>query len=579
MPRKYSLTRLAIGAGLAAALFAIAQARPAEPAARLLEVDGESWSATELVRETFADAAWRNRWIVEGDAACEARDGRLNVVTSDQPGSKRAATLWWHETLPADVLIEMTAGADLPAEENAANLNLIFHAREPDGRPYQFGRSSAYAEYHKIPNYIITLTGGFQEGWSRVRRDPGFSILSEEKSTRSEPGRTYRIRVLLTGGRIRYWLDGRLIHDARDPQPLPGGHFALRTWRSRVWWSDIRISALQRAAPAPVAATPAKPWFKSGFEAGTELVPDEPARKLDRFAGRDATTGFDWSADLPAKSASFVYIANANPPTDYFRTELRDTAGRAGAPTRALYMEVTKISPARATTGVLNRNEFSLFQPAADQAYTRHWLRLQDNYLEVCPQDDKTSWRMFYEVKEPDSKVARVAGKENRQTGTNNYRISCYIRRTPAGKLYWHVRGESPQPVRKVDWDIFNDEVPVPVGRWFQVEVFFRHAPAPDGLVWLAIDGRQVALHRGNAQHPTNPLPLKFYSPFKLYQSPEWLAAGPVSQWIDDVEFWPDFPPDATARDESRADRSTFTPAIADSPAASSPGPALRPAQ
>lgn len=239
-------------------LGAIGPVHAAEPARHVIELDGESWHAMELAHETFADATWRNRWVVEGDPACEARDGRLNVITSNQPDSKKSATLWWREALPADVMVELTAGADLPAEENAANLNLFFHAREADGRPYQFGRSSAYADYQKIPNYIITLTGGFQDGWSRVRRDPGFAMLSEEKSTRSEPGRTYEIRAMITGGRIRYWLDGRLVHDTRDPQPLPGGHFALRTWRSRVWWSDIRISALTRTPPA-IADHPSVP--------------------------------------------------------------------------------------------------------------------------------------------------------------------------------------------------------------------------------------------------------------------------------------------------------------------------------
>jgi hypothetical protein len=215
-----------------------------DPAQQAIKVDGETWIATEIAHETFTNATWRDRWVVEGDAACEARDGRLDVVTSDKADSLKAATLWWRNPLPADILIEMTAGVSLPAEDNAANLNLFLHARELDGRPYQFGCSSNYSDYQKIPNYIITLTGGFQPGWSRVRRDPGFAILSEEKSTRSEPGRTYRIRVMITGGRIRYWLDDRLVHDVRDPQPLPGGNFALRTWRSRVWWSDVRIAAL-----------------------------------------------------------------------------------------------------------------------------------------------------------------------------------------------------------------------------------------------------------------------------------------------------------------------------------------------
>jgi hypothetical protein len=63
-------------------------------------------------------------------------------------------------------------------------------------------------------------------------------------------GRAYRIRLLIAGGRIRYWLDRQLVHDARDPEPLPGGHSPLRTWRSRVWWSDIRFAAVKRTPKA-----------------------------------------------------------------------------------------------------------------------------------------------------------------------------------------------------------------------------------------------------------------------------------------------------------------------------------------
>jgi Domain of unknown function (DUF6250) len=213
------------------------------PLAFQRQTAAEEWIETELMREPFDAATWRKRWLVEGGAELSVRDGRLSVVTLQ-------ATLWLRQPLPTDVAIELKAGVDAPAENNAANLNLIVHARERDGTPYRFGRSAQYEQYHVIPNYIATLTGGFREGWSRLRRNPGFTILSEEVSTRSEVGRSYRIRLLVAGGRIRYWLDGKLIHDAVDPQPLPGGHLALRTWRSRVWWSDIRVAALKRSTKA-----------------------------------------------------------------------------------------------------------------------------------------------------------------------------------------------------------------------------------------------------------------------------------------------------------------------------------------
>ena len=216
---------------------------------RGLQLDGKAWLAQELAREDFANDSWRSRWRVEGSAEMSADAGRLAVTTVPTAGNEDpGATLWWKQPLPENVLIEFTAGAALPAEKNAANLNLILHARETDGSPYRFGRSGKYGDYHQLPNYILTLTGGFQEGWARVRRNPGFDLLAENREIRSEPGRVYRVRVAIVEGRIRCWLDGRLIHDVQDKSPLTGGQFALRTWQSRVWWSDLRISAL---SPAP----------------------------------------------------------------------------------------------------------------------------------------------------------------------------------------------------------------------------------------------------------------------------------------------------------------------------------------
>lgn len=358
------------------------------------------------------------------------------------------------------------------------------------------------------------------------------------------------------------------------------GHWRDKSNASVISASQFRrIGRISLFAAVGVAPLPGEsgsaPWFKSGFEAGVEIRHDEPTRAVDGLTGRDTTTGFDWSHDVPAPKANFFYLVRSERPADYMRTELESVSGREGRPTRALRMEVRGRDPALVAAGLLNRNEFSLFKPGYDQAYTRYWLKLQDNYLALCPRDDAASWRMFFELKEPDSGVTRRAAAGNRQTGTNNYRISSYIRRKPTGELYWHVRGEAPQPFRTVDWDLFNDEVPVPIGRWFKVEVFFRHAA--DGMMWLAIDGRQVVLRRGRTQHPDNPLPIGFWSPFKLYLSPEWLARGAVYQWVDDVEFWPDFPADATPRDETQANRSTFTPEIASQPSASSPGPRAMP--
>lgn len=252
--RRCARIRRRIGAWLGSGAAFVVAAAVADAGDDYVTIDNVVWQVRPLGQETFKDSDWRARWALEGNATVTVRDGGMLVVTSEAKSEEPAATLWWREPLPADVMVQLTARPVAPVEGNAANVNLFFHAREADGSPYRFGRSGRYGEYHTIPNYIMTLTGGFQEGWARLRRNPGFRLLHEDASVRSEVGGTYRIRVVIAGGRIRYWINDRLIHDQRDEAPLPGGRFALRTWRSRIRWAEIRFFALEpvsgRASPA-----------------------------------------------------------------------------------------------------------------------------------------------------------------------------------------------------------------------------------------------------------------------------------------------------------------------------------------
>lgn len=73
-----------------------------------------------------------------------------------------------------------------------------------------------------------------------MRRDPGFQML-HEANIRSEVGKEYQILVTVQKGRLRYYLNGHKYHDVNDPSPLPGGRFAIRTWSTNAWWSDLQF--------------------------------------------------------------------------------------------------------------------------------------------------------------------------------------------------------------------------------------------------------------------------------------------------------------------------------------------------
>ncbi|MFO8015019.1 MAG: DUF6250 domain-containing protein, partial [Phycisphaerae bacterium] len=215
---------------------------PSRGPAETVTLDGDAYRVEWLARETFDRPGWVSRWRPEGDSEVAVRDGRLCVRNLDA-SKPNVATIWYRPELPANVLVRFRAKAVPPADRNAANLNLILHARETDGSPVRFGRSGEYKEYHEIPNTIVTLVGGYRPGWSRARRNPGFHLLHEAE-VRSEVGRAYRIAVAVQDGRLRYYVDGKRVHDVTDPAPLPGGRFALRTWSTNAWWDDIEIGRI-----------------------------------------------------------------------------------------------------------------------------------------------------------------------------------------------------------------------------------------------------------------------------------------------------------------------------------------------
>src|SRR5688572_23267274 len=158
-----------------------------------------------------------NAWAIEGNAQVDIKHDVITIRRGDVNPDQSVSTVWYRKPLPQNVLVRFTAPVLPPEQKNAANVNILLHARELDGSPVRFDRSGKYDEYHAIPTYIVTLTGGNTPGWSRVRRDPGFHMLSES-DIRSKVGETYDVAVTFIDGRLRYYLNGKKIHDVIDPQ-------------------------------------------------------------------------------------------------------------------------------------------------------------------------------------------------------------------------------------------------------------------------------------------------------------------------------------------------------------------------
>jgi hypothetical protein len=307
----------------------------------------------------------------------------------------------------------------------------------------------------------------------------------------------------------------------------------------------IACAALLFAA-FPCSSAESKLIIKSGFEPSTNIPAD-----ISDIKGIDASTGHSWD-DNPAwiEKSNFVYIiSGGKKAVDFMNSEIVEMTGPKGDTTKVLHMQNKLDDPDNSST---SRNEYSLFASQSGtvyaEGYVRYCMKLQDNLDEIIPLDKNAGWYMIMEWKEPNSGIkysdqqcADMAGCS--KVGSNNYRINIGIdKEAGSNKLFWIINGEAPQPCRCREWTIRNKSVPVPLGAWFLVEAYMKKH-ASDGRVYFAVNGTVVCDTTCRTQHKDNPLPLKFWSIFKLYHGEDWRANGPTNQWYDDLEVWDGFPP------------------------------------
>jgi len=118
--------------------------------------------------------------------------------------------------------------------EGAMNFNILFKGSGPEGQDMLeaydewIGRGKMGLAHFRT--YFFTLT----YLWARMRRCPGYELLSDRQDVRSRLDHTFSARILQEGERFRYWLDGELIHDVTDPDAHRHGYVGLVLSASQV---------------------------------------------------------------------------------------------------------------------------------------------------------------------------------------------------------------------------------------------------------------------------------------------------------------------------------------------------------
>ena len=180
--------------------------------------EGKSYGADFVNRQSD----WR---LVSShpESRLEFRDGVMWVK------ARRDCTIWLAaDTFGGDFVLCMKARTIEP--HGAANLNVIFMLWCLDGSDPLAAKFDPEEHRHAFKDisrgYMATLT----KKWCRMRRNPGYELVSDDQETKTEPGKVHEIRIARMGKRITYTLDGRRIHDVADIDPVPSGRVAIRSW-------------------------------------------------------------------------------------------------------------------------------------------------------------------------------------------------------------------------------------------------------------------------------------------------------------------------------------------------------------
>lgn len=145
-------------------------------------------------------------------------------------------TAWCPHEMNGNLLI--TFQAYVLAPEDANNINLLFMATGAEGEDVmRLDLSGAYKEYHQLSNYIMTFTSGY----TRLRRNPGFNLVSENTAVKALAETEYEIAILLSENQIRCFINNIPVHAYSDEARHMRGRAALRTWHTRLWWDNFKV--------------------------------------------------------------------------------------------------------------------------------------------------------------------------------------------------------------------------------------------------------------------------------------------------------------------------------------------------
>ncbi len=164
--------------------------------------------------------------------------------------SRGGATVWLNRLLTGNLQIEYTRKVLTEGRPNdrLADLNQFWMATDPHHPSMCRGRGGHFYEYDSLKLYYVGM-GAHDNTVTRFRKYDGKGnkrILGEKTHDQYllEPGRDYRIRIMVIDGVTTFWVDDKLYFSYADPDPLKEGYFGFRLLHSRQEIRDVKVFQL-----------------------------------------------------------------------------------------------------------------------------------------------------------------------------------------------------------------------------------------------------------------------------------------------------------------------------------------------
>lgn len=191
----------------------------------------------------------RDMWIVEQKADGEVKFSEAGIEISDSSG----CTVWFKPLLkqPLNIEYQLAVIDNGGPYDRVSDMNVFWLATDPEHPDNIFfegnKRSGQFRQYDSLRLYYVGA-GGHNNTRTRFRRydGKGNRPLEAEHDLSSRdvlltPNIINTVRIEVDGKRVKYLLNGNIIYDILDENPLHQGWFGFRTWRSHQLISDFKI--------------------------------------------------------------------------------------------------------------------------------------------------------------------------------------------------------------------------------------------------------------------------------------------------------------------------------------------------